>query len=96
MYRTGAILRRLRIAERSWLSSEPDRLDHQPDRRQLMSAAEAEAVTRRCRVVRVDTHTFQTPGFYEKLGYQRIGFAPDTPVGHGEVFFLKRLPSGAG
>jgi ribosomal protein S18 acetylase RimI-like enzyme len=64
--------------------------------RQLMSAAEAEAVTRRCRVVRVDSHTFQAPGFYEKLGYQRIGFAPDTPVGHGEVFFLKRLTSGAG
>jgi hypothetical protein len=43
--------------------------------------------------VRVDSHTFQAPGFYENLGYERIGFAADTPLGHGEVFFLKRLPA---
>jgi ribosomal protein S18 acetylase RimI-like enzyme len=42
-------------------------------------------------VMRVDSHTFQAPGFYEKLGYERVGFAADTPFGHGEVFFLKRL-----
>ena len=59
--------------------------------KQLMRAAEAEAVARGCGVVRVDSHTFQAPGFYEKLGYERIGFAADTPVGHGEAFFLKRL-----
>ncbi len=58
---------------------------------QLVRAAEVEAVRRGCAVVRVDSHTFQAPGFYEKLGYERIGFAQDTPAGHGEVFFLKRL-----
>jgi ribosomal protein S18 acetylase RimI-like enzyme len=58
---------------------------------QLMRAAEAEAVARGCEVVRVDSHTFQAPGFYEKLGYERIGFAADTPTGHGEVFLSKRL-----
>jgi hypothetical protein len=46
---------------------------------------------RGCAVVRVDSHTFQAPGFYEKLGYERIGFATDTPIGHGEAFFSKRL-----
>jgi ribosomal protein S18 acetylase RimI-like enzyme len=58
---------------------------------QLVRAAEAEAVRRGCDVVRVDSHTFQAPGFYENLGYERIGFAVDTPAGHGEVFFLKRV-----
>lgn len=58
---------------------------------QLMEAAEAEAAARGCGVVRVDSHTFQAPGFYERLGYERIGFAADTPIGHGEVFLLKRL-----
>jgi ribosomal protein S18 acetylase RimI-like enzyme len=58
----------------------------------LVRAAESEAADRGCAVVRVDSHTFQAPGFYDKLGYERIGFAADTPIGHGEVFFLKRLP----
>jgi ribosomal protein S18 acetylase RimI-like enzyme len=58
---------------------------------QIIRAVEAEATRRGCAVVRVDSHTFQAPGFYEKLGYERVGFAVDTPVGHGEVFFLKRL-----
>ena len=57
----------------------------------LVEAAEAEAAASGCRVVRVDTHTFQAPGFYERLGYHRVGEAVDTPVGHGEVFYVKEL-----
>jgi ribosomal protein S18 acetylase RimI-like enzyme len=57
----------------------------------LVRAAEDEAARRGCVVVRVNTHTFQAPGFYEVLGYSRIGLAEDTPVGHGEVFLEKRL-----
>ena len=57
----------------------------------LVEAAEDEAVSRGCVVVRVNTHTFQAPGFYEGLGYSQIGVAEDTPVGHGEVFLQKRL-----
>jgi len=57
----------------------------------LVEAAEAEAAARGCRVVRVDTHTFQAPGFYEGLGYQRVGEAVDTPVGHREIFYAKEL-----
>lgn len=59
--------------------------------RRLVEAAEAEAAARGCRVVRVDTHTFQAPGFYEGLGYQRVGEAVDTPVGHREIFYAKEL-----
>ena len=58
---------------------------------QLLQAAEGEARRRGCRIVRVNTHTFQAPDFYRKLGYEQIGYAEDTPVDHGEVFFAKRL-----
>jgi ribosomal protein S18 acetylase RimI-like enzyme len=57
----------------------------------LVEAAEHEAAHRGCVVVRVNTHTFQAPGFYTRLGYSQIGLAEDTPVGHGEVFLQKRL-----
>ncbi len=59
--------------------------------RRLVVAAEQEAARRGCVVVRVNSHTFQAPGFYVGLGYSQIGLATDTPVGHGEVFLQKRL-----
>jgi ribosomal protein S18 acetylase RimI-like enzyme len=36
---------------------------------ELVRVAEAEAARRGCDVVRVDSHTFQAPGFYEKLAH---------------------------
>jgi GNAT superfamily N-acetyltransferase len=57
----------------------------------LVEAAEDEAAIRGCVVVRVNTHTFQAPGFYARLGYSQIGVAEDTPLGYGEVFLQKRL-----
>jgi GNAT superfamily N-acetyltransferase len=57
----------------------------------LVEAAEHEAARRGCAVMRVNTHTFQAPGFYAGLGYSQIGLAADTPAGHGELFLQKRL-----
>lgn len=57
----------------------------------MVRAAEDEATRRGCVVMRVNTHTFQAPDFYARLGYEVIGEAVDTPVGHGEVFYAKRL-----
>ena len=57
----------------------------------LVGAAEDEASRRGCVVVRVNTHTFQAPHFYARLGYSQIGVARDAPVKHGEVFLEKRL-----
>lgn len=59
----------------------------------LVRAAEQEAGVRGCSMVRVNSHTFQAPDFYERLGFARIGGAEDTPTGHGEVFFAKHLRS---
>ena len=58
---------------------------------ELVKAAEAEAVRRGCAVIRVDTHTFQAPAFYARLGYVQVGYVDDTPAGYGELILQKRL-----
>ncbi len=60
---------------------------------QLVVAAETEVIDRGCSVMRVNTHTFQAPAFYARLGYAQLGSAADTPAGHGELFLEKRLGS---
>ena len=59
--------------------------------RRLVQSAEREAAARGCAVVRVNTHSFQAPEFYRKLGYSEVGFASGAPSGHGEFFFAKGL-----
>ena len=58
---------------------------------QLLRAVEAECQTRGCRIIRVNTYTFQAPDFYRRFGYEQIGYAEDTPLDHGEVFLAKQL-----
>ena len=58
----------------------------------LMRAFETESQKRACRTIRVNTHTFQAPEFYRRLGYEEIGYAEGTPIGYGEHFFAKLLP----
>lgn len=57
----------------------------------LLQAAEAEAQQRGCHVVVVDTHSFQAPAFYQKLGYTVMGSYTDFPYQHGQIFLQKRL-----
>jgi GNAT superfamily N-acetyltransferase len=59
--------------------------------RQLLSAAEEEAVGRGCRNVHLDTFGFQAPGFYEKLGYRLFGVLEDYPPGYCRYYFRKAL-----
>jgi ribosomal protein S18 acetylase RimI-like enzyme len=60
--------------------------------RKLLRAAETEAKRRGCTNIIVDTHTFQAPGFYEHLGYEREGVVRNHPVGHSNIFYTKELP----
>jgi GNAT superfamily N-acetyltransferase len=59
--------------------------------RRLMVTAEEEAVRRGCQHAWLDTHEFQAPGFYKKLGYGVFGELPDYPPGFSRVFLTKRL-----
>lgn len=57
----------------------------------LMARAEALARENSCVGLRLDTTSFQAPGFYQKLGYTEFGRLEDSPPGHTRHFFMKRL-----
>lgn len=57
----------------------------------LVGMAEEEAAKRGCVGVWLDTFSFQSRGFYEKLGYSLFGELPNNPPGHMRYFFKKAL-----
>lgn len=57
----------------------------------LMRKAEEVAARRGCFAVRLETSTFQAPGFYEKLGYRAYGRLVDHPEGHTHFYYFKTL-----
>jgi ribosomal protein S18 acetylase RimI-like enzyme len=58
--------------------------------RGLLVRAEHEAIRRGCKQIVLDTHSFQAPGFYLKLGYQVIGLHSDYPQGH-QMYYLRKV-----
>lgn len=57
----------------------------------LLAAAEAEAARRGCHQMHLDTHAYQAPGFYRRLGYEVVGELPGWPGNDVRVFLRKRL-----
>ncbi len=57
----------------------------------LIRKAEEVAAKRGCIGIRLDTFTFQAPGFYEKLGYRMFGKLMGHPEGHDQIYYFKLL-----
>jgi GNAT superfamily N-acetyltransferase len=62
----------------------------------LMADVEGEARKRGCRQILLETHSFQAPGFYQKLGFAVTGRVEHYPVGHSYLTMVKRLAAGPG
>jgi len=60
----------------------------------LLRTAEREALARGCDLVVLETHSFQAPEFYKKLGYETAGVVEGYPQGHQKVFLKKQLTRG--
>lgn len=58
---------------------------------QLMRQMEEFAKLKKCRLMTVDTFSFQAPGFYVKQGFREFGAVADHPAGHSQHYFEKRL-----
>lgn len=59
--------------------------------REILLAAEEEAVKRGCGHAHVETHDFQAPGFCSKFGYELFAALGELPPGHRKLFFKKEL-----
>ena len=57
----------------------------------ILAEAEAEIRRRGCDRVGLNTHTFQAPGFYARLGYTECGRTPGYPHGHDDIHLVKQL-----
>jgi ribosomal protein S18 acetylase RimI-like enzyme len=61
----------------------------------LMHAVETEAKARRCAQIVLQTHDFQAPEFYRRLGFEITGRVDGYPRGHQYLTMMKRLDSTA-
>lgn len=59
--------------------------------RQLLQMAEKRAREKDCRLILLDTFSFQAPEFYKKQGFNEFGVVRDHPAGFSQHFFEKRL-----
>ena len=59
--------------------------------KQLLQQMEEYARSINCRLLVVESFSFQAPGFYKKQGFQEFGVIEDFPAGHSFHYFEKWL-----
>ncbi|SEA25743.1 Acetyltransferase (GNAT) family protein [Thalassobacillus cyri] len=59
--------------------------------RELLRKLEEFAVESECRLIYLDTFSFQAPDFYQNNGFQVFGVIEDHPKGFNQYFLQKRL-----
>ncbi|WEG14530.1 GNAT family N-acetyltransferase [Pullulanibacillus sp. KACC 23026] len=58
---------------------------------ELLNKMEGFAKEKGCRLIYLDTFSFQAPDFYKKNGYEVFGILEDHPKGFNQYFLQKRL-----
>jgi len=58
---------------------------------ELLKKMEEFAIKKGCRLIYLDTFSFQAPEFYKKNGYEVFGILEDHPKGFNQYFLQKRL-----
>ena len=59
--------------------------------RSLLEAAEKKAREHHCKVILLDTYSFQAPAFYQEYGYKLEYQLSDFPPGHQHCILVKRF-----
>jgi GNAT superfamily N-acetyltransferase len=59
--------------------------------KELLERIEASARENHCRLILLDSFSFQAPYFYQKYGYQVVGIVEDHPKGYQQFYLEKRL-----
>ncbi|TWT00130.1 GNAT family N-acetyltransferase [Planomicrobium sp. CPCC 101079] len=58
----------------------------------LLQSIEKFAVENKCKLIQLDTFSFQAPKFYQKNGYEVVGIIEDHPIQeHQQYYLMKRL-----
>jgi len=57
----------------------------------LLKFAEQEAQLRGCKVILINSYSFQAPAFYQKHGYELVWQLNDFPPGHQYCYLVKRF-----
>lgn len=58
---------------------------------ELIQEAEALAIKKECRFIRLETFSFQAPEFYKRLGFKEMGKLEDFPKGYTHYYMYKEL-----
>ena len=58
----------------------------------ILAMVESTARARGCSQIVLQTHDFQAPAFYERLGFARTAATPEYPRGHAHLTMVKPLP----
>jgi GNAT superfamily N-acetyltransferase len=59
--------------------------------KRLMRTIEQEALRRGCTQIVLETHSFQAPAFYRRLGFRVVGTVENYPRGHQSLTMVKAL-----
>ncbi|SFD28947.1 GNAT family N-acetyltransferase [Bacillus sp. UNCCL81] len=71
-----------------WVSEE---YRHEGFGSQLINQMEEFAIENGCRLIKVDSFSFQAPKFYKKHGFKVFGIIENHPKGYNQYYFEKRL-----